>query len=83
MRKLDNGDYLFPERGRPPPDLANYTRDAGNPFLFHANFPKCVSLTLATETSPCGRVRSRWFCNHFGKTTSVPVCNGCNERKES
>lgn len=82
MRKLDNGDYVFPRRGQPPPDITNYTRDASDPFLFHANFQKCIHLTLASERSPCGRIRSRWLCKFFNKTTSVPVCQTCKERVE-
>lgn len=81
--RLDNGDIAFHVRGDPPPDLPNYTRDPGDPYLFHPNFPPCRLRLHDIKRGPCGKITGqRWACLLDGSTVSVPVCNNCQVREE-
>lgn len=76
-RVLDNGDVVFPKRGKPPPDVAGYTRDAGDPYLFHADFVPCRHRVTLAVVLPCGKLSCSWFCQERGITVNAHTCEVC------
>jgi Rad3-related DNA helicase len=77
MRKLPNGDIVFPKKGDPPPCPDGYYRDKGNPFLFHLDVPDCPHREMKTYVKPCGKLGCYMMCNHFAKEVNSVVCNDC------
>lgn len=52
-RSMSDGSVVYPTRGSPPPDLAGYSRDPGNPFHFLPIWPECANRQEGQYTSPC------------------------------
>ncbi len=64
MRKLTNGDIIFPHRGDPfsIPPLEGYERDQTDLFVFHPSLPPCTKRVFRQITSGCCGTECKMFC---------------------
>ncbi len=77
MKKLPNGDIVFPKRGDPPDCPDGYYRDKGDPFKFHLDVPDCLHREIKTFIKPCKKIGLCMWCTHFAKEVNSIVCNDC------
>lgn len=77
VKKLPNGDIVYPTRGEAPVCPDGYCRDKGNPFLFHLDLVDCQHREVRPYVKPCGKIGISLWCKHFCKEVNSLVCNDC------
>ena len=78
FRHYDNGDVALPHRGNPPQLIPEgYTRDAGDPYLFHPILPTCLKRVIRKISTTCCGTTPAVFCGM--QVISPRKCIGCKE----
>jgi hypothetical protein len=68
---------VFPNRGDPPPDQPGYTRDPGNPYVFHMTWIPCVLRVIVIPCQNCPGQTELKYCDRFDKPAEQNECNTC------
>lgn len=82
--KLDNGDLVFPRKGRSPdnPDPNKYVVDRYDPFLFHLKLPDCDEREIRQAALPrCNKIIDVTYCKVDGQPTDFLKCAMCPHGK--
>lgn len=78
----DDGSIEYAPRDLFPPEISGYTRDSGNPFLFHPKWPLCEQRYHGTKMNKEGFIDVIMLCDckdvpQYRKQVCVEECLHC------
>lgn len=80
MKKLPNGDLIFPIRGEPPKVCPEgYIKDPTDPWVCKPDVP-CTH-RVEVEVESCCTSSTSLQCNYFGSEINLSQCQKCEFRR--
>jgi len=82
-RIMPDGSYVFPQRGKPPPLIDGYVRDAGDPYHLLPDFKEpCKQRMFRAGALPCCKEYQYFYCQYYEIPVIPEFCNTCTEGDE-